>query len=165
MAFRIDFDAFGDKPVSRSMFRMGKKVTDLRPVFLIMSRYFYAMEKALFASEGASGGSPWEDLKDATRKRKAQLGQRPEKLRAEDVLMRSLTRSNARYSRRTMRTEELFLGTSDPKAIHHYFGAPAAGVPERRPIVFREVDKVAWVKMLQRYIITGESPVPTFPVF
>lgn len=165
---RIEFEAFGDKIVSRNIMRIGQRSVNMVPVFMPMSKFFYALEKQLFATAGASGEMPWQDTKDETKQRKARSADATERsnadkiLRAKDVLMKSLTRPNAKFSRRRFRPHEMFLGTTDPKAVHHYYGAPAAHLPMRRPIVFRNIDKVAWVKMAQEFLITGK--VPAVPV-
>lgn len=159
---KIEFEAFGDKIISRDIFRVGERATNMVPVFVPMSKFFYAMEKALFASAGASGGSPWPDIKEKTKQRKAASKDPKERanankiLRAKNVLMNSLTRPNAKYSRRQLRPHEMFLGTTDPKAVHHYYGTE--DMPARPPVVFREVDKVQWIKMAQQFLITGEVP-------
>lgn len=152
---RVEFEAFGHKQVARNIMRVSYRGQNLRPVFIVMSKYFYAMEKALFESEGASGGERWPDLAASTVRRR---GTSHPILRVEDVLLKSLTRPNARFSMRQIKGDSMKLGTTDPKAVHHYFGAPRANVPKRRPIVFREVDKVQWVKLMQNFIITGNVP-------
>ena len=153
---RIEFDVFGDKQVVRNMFRIAYRGQDLRPAFIVMSKYFYALEKKQFETQGKFASGGWLDLKQATKDRKAAKNQRPEILRADDVLMKSLTRANARFSKRTIRRGEMFLGTSDPVAVHHQHGAPRAGVPQRRVIEFRKIDRIAWVKHLQSFILTGD---------
>jgi len=162
---QIEFEIFGDRLIKRRILRVGLRGRNMAPAFFVMSKYFYAMEKRLFETEGASGlGQKWGALKEETSKAKARMSLRPEILRATDVLRKSLTQPNAKFSRRKITFGEMFVGTTDPKAKHHYWGAPRANVPMRRPVVFREVDKVMWVKMAQEYLITGEI-AERLPVF
>lgn len=158
---RIEFDIFGDKQVKRDILRIGARAGNLKPLFFVMAKYFYAIERKQFDSQGGFASGGWDALKDATIRRKAKKNQSTEILRADDVLMKSLTRPNARFSKRTIREGEMFLGTTDPVAVHHQHGAPNANVPQRRPVEFRKQDRVAWVKMLQQYIITRN--LPTLP--
>lgn len=158
MSIRLELDVFGDKQVARDILRVGRRGQDLRPAFNVMAKYFYAIEKKQFASQGGFASGGWPDLKDATKKRKAAKNQSPQILRADDVLMKSLTRRNAKFSKHTIRVDEMELGTTDPVAVHHQHGAPRAGVPQRRPIEFRPQDRIAWVKQMQEFVITGNIP-------
>lgn len=151
---RIEVIPFGDTQVSRTIMRVGLRGKNLRLLWPVLAKYFYSMEEKQFASEGAFGGNKWPALKDATVARKGS----DEILKDTDTLYESLTRSNAKFSKRTDRAGEFFRGSSDPIGVHHQFGAPRANVPMRKPVQFRDRDKVAWVKMVQRFVITGQLP-------
>lgn len=151
---RIEVIPFGDEQVSRDILRVGIRASDMKPLWPVLSKYFYSMEEKQFASEGAFASGGWDPLKDTTIARKGS----DEILKDSDTLYKSLTRPNARFSKRTNRKGEFFRGSSDPVGVHHQFGAPRANVPMRKPVEFRDRDKVAWVKMVQRFVITGELP-------
>lgn len=158
---RIEFEAFGEKIVAAKIERVGHRSVNMQPIFVVMAKRFYRREKELFLTGGLG---LWDRLKAATVAAKARSSNArtrsnsPNALRASDVLMKSLTQPNARYSKRTIRGTTFDLGTSDPKAIHHYWGAPRAGIPARPPIMFLRVDKVQWVKDAQSYVIAGKVP-------
>lgn len=154
----IEVTAFGDEQVARDLLRIGDRGVNLRPLWPLLAKYFYAMERAQFATEGAFSGHPWERLKDATIRRKRAKNQDKGILRATDTLYKSLTRQTARYASRTNSAGTFFRGSTHPVGVHHQHGAPRAGVPMRKPVDFRERDKLAWVKMIQRFVITGEMP-------
>lgn len=161
---RVEFDVFGDTQINRDILRVGSRGENPRPAFYTMSKYFYLMEREQFATEGGFASGSWPDLQDATKASKRSSSNATVRanadniLRGTDTLMKSLTRPNARFSIRRIRKDELFLGTRDPKTKHHQHGAPGANVPQRRPVEFRRKDKIAWIKMLQQWVIRGELP-------
>jgi len=107
-------------------------------------RSFREHERALFSSEGASGGAIWAPLspKYAARKRRRWPGRRI--LTATGRLRRSLVQSDPEHVREWHLVGEnalLVVGTRDPVAAFHHEGTPR--MPKRDPIQMVERQEAA----------------------
>lgn len=93
-------------------------------------------EEALFASQGASAGRPWDPLTEEYAKRKAeQFGNQPILVASGD-LWHALTDSRSPFAVRAKTRDQFVFGTDldEDYPSAHQDGYAAGGLPQRRPI-------------------------------
>lgn len=83
----------------------------------------------VYQSTGGTGGGSWAKLKYETIARKLRKGYGNKPLIETGAMRDSF--SVVRGGKGTIAAS---VGSSDPKLIHHIYGAPRAGVPQRDPI-------------------------------
>lgn len=149
---QLEISVFGDVQFSRQLLRFAERANNMVPVFEVLSRDFYEMERQQFASEGASASGGWAPLAPSTVAHKAAVGAPQEILQYSGDLLRSLTRSNAKGSRKRIRPDEMEIGTAIRYAAFHQKGTRR--MPQRRPVELRASDRVRWVKAMQRWIVS-----------
>lgn len=148
--FRLRAEIFGEEIFNRAFNRIDSIGNDLRPLWPEVIREFYLIEREQFESEGAAGASgKWAALSNVYAKYKQVAFPNQPILRAEDDLFRSLTEPEAPMAILRPEQDQLVIGTSDPKAIHHQRGTRK--MPARPPISFGEGQK----RRLQKSIQSG----------
>jgi phage gpG-like protein len=153
MALEFQFEAWGDKLISRRLDRLAGRSVAARPAFEAIADTLRGYEKRLFDSEGASGGRPWEPLAASTVEHKAKAGLDPRILHATHRLRRSLTDKGAAGHLEHATNASLIFGSYVPYGRYHAHGS--GSLPKRRPIQFTENQKRYIMKKLQRYVLTG----------
>lgn len=155
MATRIFFEFYGEVQIDRTLARAVEAVNDLRPVWEVLANRFAAMETRQFATEGAYGsGDRWAALSPRYAAWKARHYPGKTILRRTDDLHRSLTKRPLGVE--VIEPQFMVLGSAVPYGRYHQHGG--GNLPRRRPVEFPEAERREWVKVLQRYIITGEVP-------
>lgn len=159
----IKLEIFGDVLVRRELLRFAGRGDDLRPVFNELAYDFNAIETAQFDTQGQRGSGGWAPLAPSTIARKEKAGLDPRILHATLAMRNSLTRRGARGSVRTVRRDQLILGTRIRSV--RGFPYPAAHQnpgrakhPRRPPVALTDEDRRRWVKAVQRFLVTGEVP-------
>lgn len=93
-------------------------------------------EEALFASQGASAGRPWEELTPAYAEQKREMfGEQPILVATGDM-WHALTDSGSPFAVRAKTKDQFVFGTDvdgEYPSVHQD-GAPDFGIPQRRPI-------------------------------
>jgi len=145
----IRFEVDGDVQLARSLSRFSDDVADLSPAFNEIVPMFYEMEAKQFASEGAYGGVIWPKLAEATLKSRNPLSS-GKIMQLSGRLVGSLIGG----SERIVRVEKLSLelGTAVPYAVYHQRGG--GRLPARPLILLPESERKAWMKVIQRYLVT-----------
>lgn len=151
---RVVLTSFGERQIDRRLLRLEDRVIDPRPIYRFMMDTFYKWEGDLFDSEGQSGGHKWAPLTYNTIKRKERKGQPPTILFATGDLRRSLTRPTAKGSFMRVSRYGLEAGTTLPYGAIHYHGSPKTHLPRRRPVMLTQPQRVEWLKMMQRWVMT-----------
>lgn len=149
MAVRLTFSVFGEDQIDRTLARF-EVVEDMRPAWYVLQQRFLAMERRQFDSEGAFGSGGWAPLSPAYARWKAAHYPGQPILQREGDLVASLTEGPAVA---VLEPQLLVLG-SDVE-YGHYHQAGAGHLPRRRPVEFTEAERREWVKVIQRYIVTG----------
>jgi phage gpG-like protein len=153
---RLVFEVAGDKLIEREILRMGNYAADARPAFAAIGDLFIEQEVEQFESEGRHASAGWKPIKEETLRRK--LNHRPPLdpriLHATGALRRSLTEPGDENMVFEARPQELVYGSKLPYASVHQRGG--GRVPRRRPIEFTERTKRDAVRILQRWVFTGE---------
>ncbi len=150
VALRFEFEAHGDKLVSREILDMGDRALDARPAFRLIADDFRQFERARFDSRGEG---TWRPLAPSTIAEKARKGQDPRILHATGRLRASLTEREDPDAYERIFPNFMLFGSSVPYA--HYLQTGTRKMPARKPLGFTEEQKVTTLKHLQRYIVHG----------
>lgn len=151
---RIVIDTLGEQAVVRELIGIGDRAVDLAPA---MDPVMATMRRALtrqFDSQGVHGSGGWAPLAPATVARKRARGLDPRILHATRRLRDSLTERGHRDEVAVARHDGADFGTTVPYARHHQFGT--SRMPRRRPVQLPEVDRRQIVRIIQRFVVTGE---------
>lgn len=150
----FDFEVEGEQLISRKILRMGERAVDARPAWRKIRDLFIDFEGDLFASDGASSGRPWKPLLEGTVEGKVKAGLDRRILRARRELEGSLTRKGGAGQVFEMGPTFMVFGSSLKQARFQQRGTKI--LPARRPLDFAEGQKRQAVKVLQRFVLTGE---------
>lgn len=148
----LTFEVAGEVQLRRAFSRFGDGVTDLRAPFTGIADDFEKMSERIFASEGSTGGrGQWAPLTQAYAARKAKIAPGKSILRLTDRLWRSLTGRNSADAIRSIKKDELRLGSKVPYGLYHQDARSPR--TKRRPIDLAERDKRRWGKIVQRHLV------------
>lgn len=158
---RLVLEVYGDVQLQRDLLRFNERLTDLTPAWESLADEFLALEKAQFDSQGGFASGGWAPDAPSTLAYKARHGLDPRVMHATLALRESLTSRGAPGSVRRITPTSMEVGTDVrspegfPYAAAHQ--APhAPGRKRRRVIELRPVDRERWVKVVQRFVVTGE---------
>lgn len=151
---QIVFEISGEKQVNRELLRIGEYAGDAQPAFSAIADLIMDETAEQFATEGRHASGGWKPLAESTLREKARLGFGSRGILERTLaLERSLTeRGNANQILETT-PDSLTFGTSLRYGDYHQLGR---GVPQRRPVELTESARRQVVKILQRWVLTGE---------
>lgn len=152
MAVRLRFSFWGDVQVDRTLARFEHAPEDLRPVWRVLRERFLVAERRQFATQGAYGSGGWTPLSPVYAAWKARHFPGKTILRRTDELFLSLTQG-PQIS--IMEPRQAIFGSSVDHGGYHQAGGPS--LPQRRPVELPESERRAWVKVMQRFLATGEA--------
>lgn len=150
MAVRISFEFYGDTQLERTLEDIAERAEDMRPVWDVLADRFVELEKRQFASQGAYASGGWQPLSERYGRWKATNYPGQTILRREDELYDSLTQRPLGLE--VMEASFMVIGSDVEHGRYHQRGD---GVPRRRPVEFRENERVEWARLIQRFIMTG----------
>lgn len=155
---RIVFELAGEKQIARDILRVGDRGTDMRPAFHSTADFWMLETERNFESEGRHASGGWTPLNPDYLARKLAHRPRldPRILHATLALFDSLTVEGDENQVLTIRKNELTYGSRLPYAAAHQRPRPGSRLPRRRPVEFTEAARRQTVKILQRYVMTGE---------
>ena len=153
---RILFEVAGDRQLNRELLGVGDRAGDARPALEAIADLWIVETREQFATEGRHASGGWKPLKSATILAKRRRRLRPEILRATDALMDSLTKRGDDNMILHVSAGELDYGSRLPYAGAHQNPRSTNPLPRRRPVEFTEATRRASVKILQRWLVTGE---------
>lgn len=151
MPTRITFEFEGELQLDRRLERF-EAVADARPVWDALADRFARANLRQFATEGAASGNPWDPLSPVYAAWKAKHYPGQPILRRDDDLWRGLTQQPFGVDVR----EERFAIFGSATDHGRYHQAGAGNLPQRRPVDLSENERRTWVRILQKYIVTGE---------
>lgn len=154
---RILFEVSGDVQINRELGLAGVRATDAAPAFEAIADFWIAETKDQFATEGRHASGGWKPLKPATLEAKRRKKLRPEILRATDRLLTSLTVKGSDEMILQVGPTELAYGSAVPYVGAHQRPRASSHLPQRRPVEFTEQARRTTVKILQRWVLTGEA--------
>lgn len=146
----FDFETYGEKQVLRGLERFEGRLVNSKPVFRTIGEHMMDIINEQFRSEGKRSTGGWAPLKESTIEAKGHAGI----LVDSGDLFRSLTRRGDRGNIFTVQPNLLRLGTTLDYAVFHQKGTNR--MPQRKIIEFTEVDRRHFMKIIQRYMVTGE---------
>lgn len=154
MPVLLSFDFYGDVQLERTLDRFAEHTEDATPAWEAIANRFAHVERRQFATEGKHGSGGWAPLSPKYAAWKARHYPGKPILQREGDLVRSLTRRPFGIER--IEPQQAWLGSDVPYGAYHQNGA--GRLPRRRPIELTEAERRLWVKILQRFIVTGVAP-------
>jgi phage gpG-like protein len=158
----LGLDIFGDKQLDREILRVERNGQDMSPAFRAIADVFLAANKAQFDTQGSAGSGGWKPLAESTKTYKLAAGLDPRIMHATLALRRSLTTPGDPNQIRRISSDEMVLGTAVksakgfPYPAVHQHGSRDGRIPRRRPVELTANQRNRWVKILQRFLFTGE---------
>lgn len=153
MAVRLTLSIHGENQIDRTLARMAEGVTDATDLWDVLADRFAAANRRQFASEGAYGSGGWAELSPAYAARKARLYPGKPILEATGELKDSLT--SRPFGVEVLLPGSMVVGSGLQRGKYHQAGGP--NLPQRRPVELPESERRTWVKLMQRFILTGRA--------
>lgn len=153
MPVTLHFAFYGDVQVDRTLAGIADRAEDARPAWEQMADNFERMEQRQFASQGASAGSSWAPLSPPYAAWKAQHYPGKPILRRTDDLWRSLTRRP--FGVEVIEPRSMIIGSDVSYGAYHQRGS--GRLPRRPPVLMTEDMRRRWVRIMQRFLVTGEA--------
>lgn len=153
---QIDLEIFGDVQLRRKLTRFVNWAGNPLPVFRYLADQFLTGERKQFETEGRYASGGWVPITARWRERKIAKGFDPRILHMTHRLRDSLTMTTSPDAVRRLTQDSMFVGTRVPYTKFHQKPGPGARLPQRRAVELTERQRVAWVRTIQRYIVTGE---------
>lgn len=150
MPTRISWQFFGEAQVDRTLERVILAAADASPAFEVIAEQFLVAEQQQFATEGGFGSGGWAPLSEGYAAWKAKHYPGTKILHRTGELERSLTEGP---EIRVIEPHMMILGSAVEYGVFHQEGTDR--MPRRRPVELPEVLRRAWIKTLQRWLLTG----------
>lgn len=150
MPTRISWQFFGEAQLDRTLERVVLAAADASPAFEVIADQFLVAEQQQFATEGGFGSGGWAPLSDDYARWKARHYPGSKILHRTGELERSLT---VGPEIRVIEPHMMIIGSAVEYGAFHQTGTER--MPRRRPVELPEPLRRAWVKTLQRWILTG----------
>lgn len=151
MAFRFTFSVYGEAQVDRTLARFADNVQDATPAWEALAVKFQRAERRQFATEGAYASGGWPALSPRYAAWKARHYPGKPILEREGHLKASLTERP--FGVEVIEPGYMVLGSDVDYGAYHQRGGP--NLPQRRPVELTEAQRRDWVRLIQRFIVTG----------
>lgn len=150
MAHSLVLEFWGDVQLNRTLADIDDRATDMREVWEVLADRLAVVEERQFRTEGgyASGGWPALSPRYAAWKATHYPGQTI--LRRTDELYESLT--DRPFDVEVIEPDYMVLGSDVPYGGFHQRGD---GQKQRRPVELPETERVEWIRLMQRFVMTG----------
>lgn len=153
---RLLFEVSGDRQIERELLRFGERAGDMTPAFDRIVDLFADETADQFDTAGVHASGGWQPLRPATSREKERLGVNNGILRRTFALEDSLTHRGDPNMLLEVGPDELVWGSQLPYARYHQNPGPGSHLPRRRPIELTEGARRSAVRILQRYLMSGE---------
>ena len=134
------FEIFGVETVKLRFTKLGIKANEAMPAMIAVLDYLRHAAGATMDSQGRRTGGSWSQLKPATIRRKARLGQDPRIERATGLLYESLTRAGHPNQIANVTKTSATFGSDLPYARAQSKGDPKHNLPARPLIKLNQND-------------------------
>lgn len=157
MPTRLHFEFYGETQVDRTLERF-EAAADMRPAWEALADRFAFVERRQFATEGAYASGGWAPLSPAYAAWKARHYPGQPILRRTDDLFESLTVRpfDEHGGIEVIEPSHMMLGSAVRYGRFHQHGTRR--MPRRRPVELTEAERREWVRIVQRYLVTGVAP-------
>lgn len=152
MPVNIRLEFYGDEQLNRTIDRSLEALDDATPAWDVIATSFARAERRQFRSEGGYASGGWRPLSPAYAAWKARHYPGRLILERTGALKRSLTERPLGVE--VLLPRRMVIGSDVDYGRYHQRGD---GLPRRRPVELPESLRREWVKVLQRYIITGKA--------
>ena len=153
MAVTLTLRFHGEAQLDRTLARFADNVSDARPAWEVIADRFAKAETRQFRSEGAYGSGGWSPLSPRYAAWKARHYPGKRILERGGDLKRSLTERP--FGIEVIEPGFMVIGSSIGYGRFHQAGGP--NLPRRRPVELPESERREWLKVLQRFIVTGKA--------
>lgn len=151
MAFRFTLTLEGEAQIDRTLARFHDNVTDARPLWDELAAKFARIEVRQFNSEGAYGSGGWPALSPRYAAWKARHYPGRPILERTGELRRSLTQRP--FGIEELTPASMTIGSGIDYGRYHQKGG--GNLPQRRPVELPEATRRSWIRLIQRFIVTG----------
>jgi phage gpG-like protein len=152
VALRLRFSFFADTQIDRTLDNF-ERAADMRPVWEALADRFLVLERRQFATEGRTGSAGWAPLSPAYAAWKARRYPGKTILRRTDELFRSLTEGP-----QVRIVDRVFMVIGSAVEHGRYHQAGGGNLPRRPPVELTEHERREWVRLVQRFLVTGDVP-------
>ena len=162
--FRVSVNVSGDTVVIAQLDATEARARDLTPVWPLVVRVFQGAVVRAFASEGATTGAPWPQLKPATRADRRRLGFPPAHpiLQRTGRLLRALTIGEGAYVATTATSMRYVVSDQEvPYFKFHQSRRPRGKLPRRAPVLLTADDRDALMLPIRLYLRGKSTPQPS----
>lgn len=153
MAVRLRFDFYGETQIDRTLDGIADRVEDARDAFNAMGDRLAKAEQQQFDSEGAYGSGGWQPLSPRYAEWKARKYPGKPILERDGLLRESLTQRP--FGVDVVETKMAVFGSGVEYAPYHQAGG--GDLPQRRVIELPDKERREWAKVMQRWLISGET--------
>lgn len=154
MPTTIRFEFFGEAQLNRTLERFALGAADASPAWNALADRFVALERRQFRSEGRAFSGGWSPLSPKYAAWKARHYPGKPILERTGELLRSLTERPLDVE--VILPDRMVIGSAVTYGRYHQNGTPR--MPQRRPVELSEAERREWVKVIQRFIVTGKAP-------
>lgn len=148
---RFTFTVEGEAQIDRTLARFADNVSDALPLWDKLADRFASIERRQFASEGGYGSGGWPALSPRYAAWKARHYPGKPILERDGELKRSLTVRP--FGVEVLTPSSMTVGSGIDYGRFHQQGA--GNLPQRRPVELPESERRTWVRLIQRFIVTG----------
>lgn len=149
MPTELVWEFFGEAQIARRLARVSIAARNVAPAWEVIAESFLAVERDQFDSQGSLSGG-WAPLSEGYAAWKARHYPGKPILQRTGDLAASLTEGP---EIRVIEASFMILGSAVPYGRYHQTGTPR--MPRRRPVDIPEPVRRAWIKTVQRYLVTG----------
>lgn len=149
----IRFEFYGDEQINRTLADREERVTDAREAWEVLARRFATAERRQFTSQGLYGSGGWRPLSPRYAAWKASRYPGKTILRRTDDLFKSLTQRP--FGIEVIEPLYMVVGSDVDYGAYHQSGT--SRMPQRRPVELPESERREWVKIIQRFVVTGSA--------
>ncbi len=148
---RFTLDLLGEKQIDRTLLRFADNLKDASDLWDDLANRFANVEQRQFSSEGSYGSGGWPELSPVYGAWKGRHYPGAKILHRTGELEESLTQRPFGIER--IEPGSMTLGSGVQHGLYHQAGGP--NLPQRRPVELPEGERRTWVRLIQRYIVTG----------
>lgn len=151
---RFTFTVEGETQIDRTLARFAENASDASRLWDALANRFALVERRQFDSEGTYGSGGWQALSPRYAAWKARHYPGKPILERTGDLRDSLTRRP--FGIEVITPKSMTVGSGIDYGRFHQAGGGT--LPQRRPVELPESERRNWIRLIQRFIVTGVAP-------